>query len=294
MESRSISMSSTSVDVQEHIADGMRQGQRSQIGQVVADWQKAVGAGDDAAICRIRRAHRQVLRITPTKIARLASEVRVRSRPRLGRQRSQPARAAKRSISDLEKLAELYANRASRVYAAIDSGIDETAVLAQRVRRARRDAGDRRRAGDFARHRASRSPPSPRVTEAVAAGDTKVAVPFSERRDEIGALARSIGVFQRAMRKNEELNRTVADDAETRTRRQEQMSDEIARFSAEVEATLAELGRISDQMLAASTQLAGAADDASAKTDARGGRLRRKPPPTCATSLRPPTNCRPR
>src|ERR1019366_2391141 len=105
-----------------------------------------------------------------------------------------------------------------------------------------------------------------RVTEAVAAGDASISVPFSERSDEIGALARSIGVFQRAMRSNEELNRTVRGDAEMRTQRQEQMSNEISRFSAEVEATLAELGRISDQMLAASTQLAGAADAASAKT----------------------------
>ena len=104
------------------------------------------------------------------------------------------------------------------------------------------------------------------VTEAVAAGDTATAVPFTRRRDEIGALARSIGVFQNAMRKNEELNRTVADDADTRARQQKRMSDEITRFSAEVEATLAELGRISDQMLAASTQLAGAADGAAAKT----------------------------
>ena len=105
-----------------------------------------------------------------------------------------------------------------------------------------------------------------RVTEQVAGGDAAIAIPFSERNDEIGALARSIAVFQRAMRHNEELNRTVVDDAQTRAHRQEQMSSEISRFSADVEATLAELGRISDQMLAASTQLATAADDASAKT----------------------------
>ena len=105
-----------------------------------------------------------------------------------------------------------------------------------------------------------------RATEQVAGGDASVSIPFSDRGDEIGALARSIGVFQQAMRHNEELNRTVVDDADTRARRQEQMSNEISRFSAEVEATLAELGRISDQMLAASTQLAGAADAATSKT----------------------------
>ena len=104
------------------------------------------------------------------------------------------------------------------------------------------------------------------VTQAVAAGDGSIAIPFSNRSDEIGALAKSIGVFQNAMRSNEELNRTVRSDADFRTRRQEKMSSEISHFSAEVEATLAELGRISDEMLAASTQLAAAADNASSKT----------------------------
>jgi methyl-accepting chemotaxis protein len=53
------------------------------------------------------------------------------------------------------------------------------------------------------------------------------------------------------MRSNEELNRTVLNDADLRSRRQQKMSNEISHFSAEVEATLAELGRISDEMLAA-------------------------------------------
>jgi methyl-accepting chemotaxis protein len=104
------------------------------------------------------------------------------------------------------------------------------------------------------------------ITQAVAAGDGAIAIPFSDRNDEIGALAKPIGVFQNAMRSNEELNRTVRGDADLRARRQEKMSSEISHFSAEIEATLAELGRISDEMLAASTQLAETADDASNKT----------------------------
>jgi hypothetical protein len=54
------------------------------------------------------------------------------------------------------------------------------------------------------------------VTEAVAAGDAAITIPFTDRRDEIGALARSIGIFQTAMRKNVELNRTVLNDADLR------------------------------------------------------------------------------
>ena len=105
-----------------------------------------------------------------------------------------------------------------------------------------------------------------RVTEQVAAGDGKLEIPYSTRADEIGALARSISVFQHAITHNAELNHTVLQDADARERRQQLMSAEIARFSGEVEETLVALGRISDQMLSASTQLASAADNAANKT----------------------------
>ena len=195
--------------------------------------------------------------------------------------------------NDLEKLSQHYTDRARRIYTRIDEGIDRTAVLLTALAALRRHAGDRRRDDDLRATWPSRSPTSRASPRRSPPARLRVSIPFSERSDEIGALARSIAVFQRAMRHNEELNRTVRDDAETRTQRQEQMSGEISRFSAEVEATLAELGRISDQMLAASTQLAGAADDASAKTERRDRPPRRRPPPMCATSRPPPTNCRP-
>ena len=70
-------------------------------------------------------------------------------------------------------------------------------------------------------------------------------MPYGERGDEVGALARSIAVFQDAMRSNEELSRTVIDDAQARARRQEQMSAEIGRFGADVEATLCRARRAS-------------------------------------------------
>ena len=57
-----------------------------------------------------------------------------------------------------------------------------------------------------------------RVTEQVAGGDRRSRCPTARASDEIGALARSISVFQHAMRRNEELNRTVVDDAEARAR----------------------------------------------------------------------------
>ena len=105
-----------------------------------------------------------------------------------------------------------------------------------------------------------------RVTETVAEGHA-VAIPYGARSDEIGALARSIAIFQHAMHHNKELSGKVVGEAEARTRRQEQVAAEIERFSGEVEAGIAELGQICDRMLDASTDLAGVADRASKRTE---------------------------
>jgi methyl-accepting chemotaxis protein len=105
------------------------------------------------------------------------------------------------------------------------------------------------------------------MTGRIAGGDAEVAIPHRDRGDEIGALARAMAVFQDAMRRNAELNRAVSGETEEKARRQTAVTKEIARFSSQIETTLAELGRISDQMLAASRALAGAAADATAKTE---------------------------
>jgi methyl-accepting chemotaxis protein len=234
-----------------------------QIGAAVAKWQ----AGGRAAKTTFKQLSAQIAayRSFLTELARIASE----SGPQAAR-----AWAGTNSIFDvrgalsneLEKLSEHYLARTRAIYAKLNDGIDRTAMwlsvlAALAVLLA--VAGMLMIARSVARPLADIT----RVTAAVAAGDAGVAIPFSQRSDEIGALARSIGVFRDAMNHNAELNRTVLEDADARARRQEEMSAEIARFSAEVEATLSELGRISDQMLAASTQLAGAADHAAAKTE---------------------------
>src|SRR5207237_7614471 len=96
-----------------------------------------------------------------------------------------------------------------------------------------------------------------RVTEAVAAG-TAVTIPFGDRHDEVGALARSIGVFQAAMRRNDELTRTIIDEAQARAKRQDELGAEIDRFGGEVEATVTELGRIAERKGDATAHIAGA------------------------------------
>lgn len=104
-----------------------------------------------------------------------------------------------------------------------------------------------------------------RVTEAVA--DKKaVDIPYRGRRDEIGALASSVAVFQTAMRHNEELNRTVSNDAAGRARRQDEVGVEIQRFSLEAEAMLAQLASLSEAVRKSAKDLAGAVEITSDRT----------------------------
>ena len=261
MESRGVYMSDD-IKTSKIYADGILKFNK-QIAKVVVDWKKSVRGDDAELFVQFSKRIAQFIDFR-RELARLGTEVS----PAAGREwgDNDANRSVRKALNkDLDQLTEIYSKRATRVYSEINTGIDKTSMWLSLLACF---AVLLATAGAWVILRSVAKPIADitRVTEAVAGGDASISVPFSERSDEIGALARSIGVFQRAMRSNEELNRTVRGDAEMRTQRQEQMSNEISRFSAEVEATLAELGRISDQMLAASTQLAGAADAASAKT----------------------------
>jgi methyl-accepting chemotaxis protein len=105
-----------------------------------------------------------------------------------------------------------------------------------------------------------------RVTEAVAVGDD-VVVPYAARQDEIGALSRSISVFKTAMHHNQQLNTTVVQNAEARAARQEYLSSEITAFASSIEASIVELGVISDQILESAAQLSKTADRAAHRTE---------------------------
>ncbi len=233
------------------------------IDSVIAEWQTSVRAEDAKYFSEFSIRLSDFQNFAP-ELARIASELGP-SAARAWADKNFPAGTRNQLTRDLDALTGHYAERAAATYSKMNDAIARTGLLLSLLAAFSVMLAV---AGALIISRGVARPivAITRVTEAVAAGEAKVDVPFAERRDEIGALARSIAVFQRAMRHNEELNRTVVDDAEARTRRQEQMSGEISRFSAEVEATLAELGRISDQMLAASSQLGGAADEASAKT----------------------------
>jgi methyl-accepting chemotaxis protein len=168
-------------------------------------------------------------------------------------------------LGDLDRLAQYYSNTANRMYGQIDRDIDKTALLLSVIAAfavALAAAGGLTIWRSVARPLAAIT----QVTAAVAAGDVSVAVPCGDRGDEVGKLARAIAVFQDVLRQNADLHQKVVAEADARGWRNEYMSAEIGLFSAEVETSLAELGRICDQMLGASRQLTEAADQAAAKT----------------------------
>jgi methyl-accepting chemotaxis protein len=233
------------------------------IGSTMSNWQLSVDNADAADFSGLAVRISEFSSLV-SQLARVASE-QGPDAARAWAERNEIAQKRAALSKTLEALGEKYSDRAHHIYTQIDEGIERTALLLSVL-------------GGFAVVLAiagaliiMRKVVRPiteitRVTEAVAAGDAQMVVPFSKRNDEIGALARSIEVFQQAMQHVRDLSRQIAEDSEAQRDGQKRMSHEIAHFSAEVEATLAELGRISDQMLAASTQLAGVADEASAKT----------------------------
>jgi methyl-accepting chemotaxis protein len=261
MESRGIYMSSD-VPTAKRFGDGLIRF-NDRIGEVVNEWEQAVGADDAELFAAFAKRIAQFQEFR-RELVRRGVEIG----PWAGREwgDNDANRTVRTALNkDLEALAEHYAGRSERIYAEIDSGIARTAWLmtalgALTVLLAGLGAlfiwrAVARPLADIAR-----------VTESVAAGDSRRAIPYTARSDEVGALSRSIAVFQDAMRHNDDLNKTVMEDAEARARQQERISSEIAHFGAGIEATMVELGRICDQMLVASSQLAAVADRAAAKT----------------------------
>ncbi len=239
--------------------DGLN-GFLDRIEELMADWKKTIHA-DDAALFDTFSKRVASFIAYRRELVRIATEKGGEDARTWG----EASRGERKELNaDLKALTDQYARRAEIAFTEINGNID------QGVRWLAIFAGLAALATTallfIARGIVKPLTAITRVTESVAGGSQVASIPYSGRHDEIGAMARSIEVFHRAMMHNRELNQTVTEEAEQRAVRQREISGEISRFSAEVETTLSELGQISDQMLAASTKLAGAADVATTQT----------------------------
>jgi len=261
MESRGIYMS-PDIATAKKFAVGLTRF-NDQIGGVIEGWQRSVRPEDADMFAQFAARVKQFQEFR-RELVRRGTEISPASGSEWGN--NDANRTVRTALTnDLDRLGRLYADRSREIYGRIESGM-ETAALEMMVLGAA--ALMLAMFGALVIQRSIARPLAAvtRVTEAVAGGDAALAVPFRDRPDEIGALARSIAVFQDAMRRNVELNKTVFAEAEAKTQRQEQISAETVRFGTDIEASLSKLDRLFQQMLSASALLADAADLASAKT----------------------------
>jgi methyl-accepting chemotaxis protein len=232
------------------------------ISEVVSDWRRSVRSDDAALFARFSQRIRQFQEFR-RELVRRGVEIGPAAAREWGD--NEGPRAVRTALNnDLDALAKVYNARSDRIYAEITQEIETTAwvlsvwsgiavVLAA--------------AGAIMIRRAVIWPLAEitRVTEVVAEGTSEIPVPFADRGDEIGALARSINIFEQTMRDNQALNQ-AARAAEDRAHRQEELAVKISQFNDEVETTLAELGRNCSKMLGEATQLSSLADYTSRTT----------------------------
>jgi methyl-accepting chemotaxis protein len=261
MESRGVYMSDDIPTAKKYGAGLLKFNDR--IAKVVETWKRTVHSDDAADFATFSKRIAQFMDFRK-ELVRLGTEVS----PAKGREwgDNDANRSVRTALNkDLEKLAAIYDARTKRIYAELEDRLRWTVWLLSALAFA---ALSLAAVGAIIIWRSVTRPIGEiaRVTEAVAGGAKDLAVPYRDRHDEVGALARSIGVFQDAMRHNVELNDTVRQEGETRARREERVAAEIARFGGDIEATIAELSTVSEQMLSASSHLAGAADDAATRT----------------------------
>jgi methyl-accepting chemotaxis protein len=232
------------------------------IADVVKDWQRTT-SGDDAEQFTAFAGRIQIFRNFRNQLADLAIASGAAA-ARQYREFDESGTGQTALSKNLEQLAEIYLQRARRISAIVT---DANARMAWLMSMLATVALLLVAAGVITIWRAVVRPLAEitRVTEAVA--DKKIIdIPYRGRRDEIGALASSVAVFQAAMRHNDELNRTVSSDAAARARRQDEVGAEIGRFSLEAEAMLAQLTSLSEAVRKSAKDLAGAVDVTSDRT----------------------------
>lgn len=260
MESQAIFLTSDHALAKEKAASLTRFNER--MSGVLKDWQRALG-GDDAEQFAAFSSRIRIFRDFRNELAKRASE----SGPAAARQWNDfdEAGTVQTLLSkDLERLAQIYTQRMQAITDRIERETERTAWLMSVLGLMALLLAI---AGAFTLWRMVVRPLAEitRVTEAVA-DKQAMDIPYRGRRDEIGALASSVAVFQAAMRHNDELNKTVSSDASARAQRQDAVVAEISRFSTDVEATLGQLLNLSEAVRKSAKDMAIAVEATSDRT----------------------------
>jgi len=102
------------------------------------------------------------------------------------------------------------------------------------------------------------------MTEAMgrlAKGELDVAVPSTEQRDEIGAMARAVEIFKDSMKKNAEMTAARQADQERREKRRQAMEELIHGFEATVTEIVKSVSGAADKMQHSAEAMSGTAEE---------------------------------
>jgi len=265
MESRGIYMSSDLPTVKKY-GDGLLKF-NDQIANVVAEWQTIVRS-DDAEQFAVFAKRIAQFREFRKELVRRAVEIA----PAAGREwgDNDANRSVRSALNqDLEAFARIYAQRTLR----LGQLAAETRTTAWYVTGLAAAAFVLVGLGVLMIWRAIARPLSAitATTERVAGGDFDLAVPHSDRRDEVGALARAIEVFKEAMRRNQELNRKVVDEAAERDVRARHVETTVDSFRGSVDQVLKSLAENSSSMRDVAQAISGTATHASGQAGTAAG-----------------------
>jgi methyl-accepting chemotaxis protein len=232
------------------------------IAKVVEEWRRKVHPEDVAQFEAFSKRVAQFIEFRK-ELVRLGAEVS----PAKGREwgDNEANRSVRTALNqDLEKLAAIYDARTKHIYAELERRLHWTTGLLTALALA---ALALAAVGVIVIGRVVTRPLAEitRVTEAVAGG-ADVAVPHAGRHDEVGALARSIGVFQDAMRRNAELNRTVAEEIKAREARNAHIEQAVESFRVSVEQALGAVGDNAEVMRSTAQSLTDVAARAADQT----------------------------
>jgi methyl-accepting chemotaxis protein len=95
----------------------------------------------------------------------------------------------------------------------------------------------------------------------LAAGDTSAAIPAQDHKDEIGDMAKAVGVFKENMIKADELAAEQRAEQERKERRQKAIESHITEFDRSVREALDALGSAATEMRATATSMSATAEE---------------------------------
>ena len=230
---------------------------------MVADWRKHVGSADAAQFAEFDKRIQQFMEFRK-ELVRLGTEVS----PAKGREwgDNEANRSVRTALNkDLDALARIYDARSKQIYAELDAGVARTAGSSPpwRIVCVLLAVAASRSSVARWRGRCATSRASPKRSRAAR---PHVTIPHADRQDEVGAVARSIVVFQQAIERNAELNRTIAEDAAAREERNAHIARRSKSFRVSVEQALGAVARNAETMRTTAQTLTDLASHASDQT----------------------------